>query len=422
MSDAKQFRAPRGVSDVLPEDQLYWEWVRDTAARVARSYGYERIDTPIFENAAVWLRAEAAGTDLADKEVYLFEDRGGDKLALRPEFTAGVCRAYVQHGLASRPQPVRLFYTGPVFRYDRPQAGRYRQHNQFGIEAIGDDSPAIDAEIIDLLRTFYETLGLVDYVLHLNSIGDGKCRPAYIEKLRDYYRDKLDVMCGDCKRRFEVNPLRLLDCKNAPCQPFKAAAPHITDNLCDECAAHFSALGTYLDDLGIAYELDHTLVRGLDYYTRTAFEIVPADDGGQQSTLGGGGRYDGLIEQLGGRPTPGIGFGTGIERIILNLKRAERGPEPPPRPDAFIAVATPDAQGAALKVARDLRATGCTVIVGAAGRSLKAQMRHADAAGALNALILGPEELASGTVTLKDLQSGAQERLLPVDLIKHLKR
>ncbi len=421
MSDARQFRAPRGISDVLPEDQLYWEWVRDTAARVARSYGYERIDTPIFENAGVWLRAEAAGTDLADKEVYLFEDRGGDRLALRPEFTAGVSRAYIQHGLASRPQPVRLFYIGPVFRYDRPQAGRYRQHNQFGIEAIGDDSPAIDAEIIDLLRTFYEALGLIDYVLHLNSIGDAKCRPAYIEKLRDYYRDKLDVMCGDCKRRFEVNPLRLLDCKNAPCQPFKAGAPRITDNLCDECAAHFSALRTYLDDLGIAYELDHTLVRGLDYYTRTAFEFVPSGDSGQQSTLGGGGRYDGLIEQLGGRPTPGIGFGTGIERIILNLKRAERGPEPPTRPDAFIAVAAPEAQGAALKLARDLRAAGCTVIVGAAGRSLKAQMRHAGAVAARNALIIGPEELSSGTVTLKDLESATQERLPASDIATRLK-
>jgi histidyl-tRNA synthetase len=365
---------------------------------------------PLFEDAGVFLRAEAAGTDLADKEVYLFDDRGGDRLALRPEFTASVCRAYIQHGMASDPQPVRLFYAGPVFRYDRPQAGRYRQHHQFGIEALGDESPAIDAEVIDLLRTFYDALGLLDYALHLNSIGDGKCRPAYIEKLRSYYVDKLDDMCGDCRRRFEVNPLRLLDCKNAPCQPFKAGAPRIIDNLCDECAAHFQVVRAYLADLGIDYELDHSLVRGLDYYTRTTFEFMPKEEGAQ-STLGAGGRYDGLMEQLGGKPTPGIGFGTGLERIILNLKRLEVGPEPPQPPDYFIAVATPDAQGAALKLARRLRAFKAEVIVGSAGRSLKSQMRQADGARIEKVLILGKDEIATDSVTVRDLASGHQEKI-----------
>ncbi len=410
MADAKQFRAPRGVSDILPEDQPYWDWLRDTASRIARSYGYERIEVPAFESAGVWLRAEAAGTDVADKEVYLFQDRGGEQLALRPEFTASVCRAYLQHGMASKPQPVRLFYIGPVFRYDRPQAGRYRQHHQFGVEAIGDGSPAVDAEVIDLLRTLYDSLGLGGYLPYLNSIGDAKCRPAYIEKLRAYYVDKLDQMCGDCKRRFEVNPLRLLDCKNEPCRPFKAGAPRVIDNLCEECAAHFDSLRSYLADLGIDYKIDHTLVRGLDYYTRTVFEFIPTE-ASSQSTLGSGGRYDGLMEQLGGRPTPGVGFGTGLERIILNLKRQELGPEPPARPDAFIAVATAEAQGVALKLARDLRAAGAEVIVGTAGRSLKAQMRHADALRARRALILGPEELASGTVTIRDLETALQERV-----------
>jgi histidyl-tRNA synthetase len=416
MAEKKQFRAPRGVADILPEEQPYWEWLRQTATRVAGSYGYRRIDVPTFEDAAIWLREEAAGTDVAEKEVYLFEDRGGDKLALRPEFTASVCRAYIQHGMGSRPQPVRLFYMGPVFRYDRPQAGRYRQHHQFGVEAIGDESPSVDAEVIDLLRTFYDALGLRDYSLHLNSIGDAKCRPAYIEKLRAYYADKLHHLCGDCRRRYDVNPLRLLDCKNEPCQPFKAGAPRITDSLCEDCAAHFAAVRSYLDDLGVAYETDPYLVRGLDYYTRTAFEFMPAVEGAQ-STIGAGGRYDGLIEQLGGQATPGIGFGTGMERVILNLKRQGLTPGEPHRPDVFIAVAAPQAQGRALRLAHDLRAQGAEVVAGAAGRSLKSQMRLADALRARKALILGPEELASGRLTVRDLETGAQATLPVADVM-----
>ena len=419
MEDAKQYRAPRGVADILPEDEPYWDWVRAVAARIAESYGYSRIDPPIFEHAGVWLRPGAEGTDVVEKEIYLFEDRGGDKLALRPEITAGVVRAYIQHGMASRPQPVRLYYVGPVFRYDRPQAGRYRVHHQFGVEAIGDESPAVDAEIIDLLRTLYETLGLRDCFLLLNSIGDGKCRPGYIEKLRAYYADKLDHMCGDCRRRYDLNPLRLLDCKNEPCQPFKAGAPRTIDHLCPECAAHFDALRGYLGELGIAYRIDPTLVRGLDYYTRTAFEFVPKEEGAQ-STIGAGGRYDGLVEQLGGRPTPGVGFGSGIERIILNLKRQELGPEPPAPPDAFIAVAAVEAQGVALRLASELRASGARVVVGTAGRSLKAQMRHADALRARKALILGREEMAAGSVTVRDLQTARQERLALADVRKAL--
>jgi histidyl-tRNA synthetase len=333
--------------------------------------------------------------------------------------TAGVARAYIEHGMASRPQPVRLFYIGPVFRYDRPQAGRYRVHYQFGVEAIGDESPAVDAEIIDILHTLYSSLGLFDYTVHINSIGDRNCRPAYIEALRAYYADKLDRMCGDCRRRYDLNPLRLLDCKNEPCQRFKAAAPRITDYLCAECEVHFASLESYLDDLGISYEVDSTLVRGLDYYTRTAFEFVPGG-GGQQSTMGAGGRYDGLIEQLGGKPTPGVGFGTGIERIILNLRRLELGPEPEASPDAFIAVVSEGAQGQALKLAHELRASGATVIVGAGGRSLRAQMRHADVLGARKAIILGNEELTSGTATLRNLDGSGQERIPLQDLVRRL--
>jgi histidyl-tRNA synthetase len=400
------------VSDILPEERVYWHWISETAARVAGLYGYQQIETPVFEDARVFLRPGAAGTDVADKEVYLFEDRGGDQLALRPEGTAGVVRAYLEHGMASRPQPVRLFYIASIFRYDRPQAGRYRVHHQFGVEAFGDGEPYLDAEVIDLLATFYRELGLSGHSLLINSIGDQNCRPAYITKLRDYYRPHLPEMCGDCQRRFETNPLRLLDCKNAPCQPFKAGAPRITDNLDEACQAHFDALKGYLDALGHEYRIEPTLVRGLDYYTRTVFEFQPKEEGGQ-STMGAGGRYDGLVEELGGPPTPGVGFGSGIERLIINLKRQELGPPPPGPPVAFIAVAAPEAEGLGLRLARELRAVGIETIAGG-GRSLRAQLRQANAVEAKFALILGREELANGTVTVRDL-ANQQQDAVPVD-------
>jgi histidyl-tRNA synthetase len=311
--------------------------------------------------------------------------------------------------MGSLPQPVRLFYISNFFRYDRPQAGRYRMFHQFGVETIGDGEPPIDAEVVDLLRTFYDALGLTQYRLLLNSIGDSVCRPAYIKKLRGYYADKLDRLCGDCRRRYELNPLRMLDCKNEPCQPFKAGAPKISENLCDPCREHFATVRRLLDELGIGYELSPLLVRGLDYYTRTTFEFEPSGGAGQQSSIGAGGRYDGLIEQLGGRSTPGIGFGAGIERIILKLKAQGLGPEPPAPPDAFLAVADDAAQGRALTLARELRGAGVTVISGAAGRSLKSQMRQANALGARYALVLGERELAEGAVTVRDLSGQRQE-------------
>jgi histidyl-tRNA synthetase len=411
----ERYRAPRGVADVLPADQPYWRWVSETARRVAESYGYDRINTPIFEYKGVYVRPGAEGTDVVDKEMYVFEDRGGDELALRPEGTAGVTRAYLEHGMSSWPQPVRLYYVVPNFRYDRPQAGRYRMFYQFGVEVIGDGDPAIDAEVIDLQRSFYDALGIHDYRLILNSIGDQVCRPAYIEKLRAYYAGKLDRMCGDCRRRYEVNPLRLLDCKNEPCQPFKAGAPKIADNLCEPCAEHFATVRRLIEGLGIAYTLEPTLARGLDYYTRTAFEFEPPD-AGQQSALGGGGRYDGLIEQLGGPPTPGIGFGTGIERVILNLKRLELAPpaEHEPTLDVYVAIADAEALARAMQLAHDLRAeAGVNVVTGNANRSLRAQLRHANSLKARYALILGSEELTTNTVTLRDLKTSEQERLDP---------
>jgi histidyl-tRNA synthetase len=411
----RKYQAPRGTQDILPEEQPVWDFVRDTAARVAGLFGYARIETPLFEEASLFTRGVGEVTDIVQKEMYVFEDRGGLELALRPDGTAPVCRAYLEHGMHNQPQPVRLWYVTPIFRYDRPQAGRYRQHHQFGIEAIGEADAAVDAEVIELLWRFYETLGLSGLALHLNSIGDQKCRPQYLEVLRDYYRDKLDTVCDDCRTRFERNPLRLLDCKQGRCQSIIAKAPPITKHLCEECAAHFADLRAYLEAAGIPASLNPRLVRGLDYYTRTVFEITPPEEGAQ-STIGGGGRYDGLMELLGGRPTPGVGFGTGIERIILNVKRQGVPLAKHPAPPVFVAVQSPDARVPAYRLASELRRAGMPALLGSGERSLKAQMRAADGHGAAYVAILGEREIRDGLVTLKNLTDGSQTLVAASDL------
>jgi histidyl-tRNA synthetase len=409
-SKPRKFAAPRGTADVLPDEWPYWQYVRDTAERVCAGFGYRRVETPIFEHAGVFLRTAGEATDIVEKEVYLFEDRGHDRLALRPEATASVVRAYLQHGMVSSPQPVRLFYVSSVFRYDRPQAGRYRQHTQFGVEAIGDPDPLVDAEVIDLLWTFVRELGLRDYTLKLNTIGDQVCRPKFIEALRAYYRPLLPQLCDDCRTRFERNPLRLLDCKEERCQPAIAGAPRLHDYLCDPCRDHFARLKEYLAAQEISYEIDERLVRGLDYYTRTVFECHPLQEGAQ-SSMGSGGRYDGLAELLGGPATPGIGFGAGFERLIINIKRQEVAVPMPAPPALYIAHLTAEAAIAALQLADLVRETGQQAIVGGAGRSLKAQMRHANALHALFVAIIGADEIASGTITLRNLIDHAEQRL-----------
>jgi len=412
---AKQYKAPRGTTDVLPEEQPYWDRIYEAAALLAALFGYTRIQTPAFEEASLFTRGVGEVTDIAQKEMYVFEDRGGQEMALRPEGTAPVCRAYLEHGMQVLPQPVRLWYWAPIFRYDRPQAGRYRQHTQFGVEIIGEPDASADAEVIELLHRLYEELGIAGLTLYVNSIGDDVCRPAYIEALRAYYADRLDTVCGDCRARFDRNPLRLLDCKNAPCQPVIANAPKTTDHLCEPCAGQFQRLQAQLEAVDIAFEVNPRLVRGLDYYTRAVFEFEPAGEGGQ-STVGAGGRYDGLIELLGGRPTPGTGFATGIERIILNLKRGAAELPDPVRPRVFVAVQSEAARTVAFRLASDLRRQGIAVVVASAGRSLKAQMRHADALGAQYAAILGDRELESATVTLRRLSDGAQETVPLADV------
>lgn len=408
----QKLAAPRGTADILPDEAPYWRYVRDTAERVCSLFGYKRIDTPIFEDAGVYLRTAGEGTDVVDKEMYVFEDRGENVLALRPEGTAGVVRAYLQHGMASLQQPVRLFYVAPNFRYDRPQAGRYRQHTQFGIEAIGDQHPLVDAEVIQLATAFFSELGLKDYTLKVNTIGDGVCRPAYVEALRAYYQPHLDAVCADCRQRFATNPMRLLDCKEERCQPLIADAPKLLDHLCDECRQHFETLLGYLGAVDIPYVVDPGVVRGLDYYTRTVWECHPAVEGAQSSLLSGG-RYDGLAELLGGPPTPGIGFGSGFERLIINLKRADVT-IPDDEPLAlYIAHLTEGAGAIALRIAAAVRASGKAAMVGPGGRSLKSQMKHADSRGAQYVAILGNDEVAAGEVTLRNL-SDHSERRVPI--------
>ena len=404
------YQSPRGTSDILPEEQPYRLYIEKKAADIARLYGYKRIDTPVFEDTELFLRGVGGATDIVQKEIYTFEDRGGNKLTLRPEGTAPVCRAYLEHGMQNLPQPVKLFYLEANYRYERPQAGRYREFHQFGYEAIGDSDPALDAEVIDMAWQFYVSLGISQLHLIINSIGCSHCRPQYLEKLKTYYSTDTQNLCKDCKIRLEKNPLRLLDCKNDSCRRLAASAPKSYEELCPECAEHFSKLKTFLTVLNLPYEIDHCLVRGLDYYTRTVFEIQPEIEGAQ-STIGGGGRYDGLIEELGGKPTPALGFATGIERIAAILKRQNLSVPPTPGPLIFVAYLGEAAREAAVNLCSQLRKSGFAALQAPGSKSLKAQLRQANSTGVRYTVIIGEEEIKTGTVQLRDMTTSQQENI-----------
>jgi histidyl-tRNA synthetase len=410
------YRAPRGTSDILPQEQAYWRYIEQKVAEIAKLYGYERIDAPVFEDTRLFARSVGEDTDIVKKEMYTFEDRGGSLLTLRPEGTAPVCRAYLEHGLHNLPQPVKLYYIASIFRYERPQAGRYRQHYQFGYEAIGDDDPALDGEVIDMAWQFISSVNLRQLSLQINSIGCKKCRPNYIATLKTYYADHTQELCPDCKSRLKRNPLRLLDCKQPSCQQLADSAPKSIDYLCPECAEHFKQLKKYLELLSLPSVVNHHLVRGLDYYTRTVFEIQPKG-GGAQSTLVGGGRYDDLIEELGGKPTPALGFAAGIERIILNLKKQKVAIPSLPKPQVFIAYLGDEAKAEAIKLAANLRRGGVGVIEALGDKSLKAQLRQANNLGARYAVIIGEEEVKSGTVVLRDMTS-ADQKAIPLNQLQ----
>ena len=401
------YKAPRGTVDILPADQAYWAHVQQRAAEVCRLYGYERLDTPIFEDYGLFARKDASGTDLVEKEMYVFEDRSGQKLTLRAENTAPVCRAYLEHGMSSLPQPVRLYYIGPTFRYERPQAGRYRQHHQFGCEAVGDASPGLDVEVIELALGFLSSLGLTQLSVLLNSIGCRECQPKYVEVLRTHYQGLAASVCDDCRVRMVRNPLRLLDCKEPACKVIADEAPRITDYLCDECEVHFREVQDQLRLLGVPFTLNHKLVRGLDYYTRTVFEILPQREGGQSAIVGGG-RYDGLIEQIGGKPTPGVGFATGIERIVLNLKEQGLAVPPLPAPTVYLAHIGEAARRAYVSIGSMLRAANIGVVASTGGKSLKAQLRQANSLGVRYTIILGDDEVERSEAVVRDMAANVQ--------------
>ena len=429
----EQYKALQGFRDILPDEQSYWRFVEQTASEVAELYGYRRIETPVLEETAVFHRSVGEGTDIVDKEMYSFDDRADKEgnrtnITLRPEGTAGVVRAYLEHGMFKLPQPVKLYYLHlPMFRRERPQAGRYREHHQFGCEALGEEDPAIDAELIGLLYQVYTQLGLKHLKVYVNSIGDQNCRPHYIEQLKDYYRPLLQDCCQDCQVRFYKNPLRLLDCKEPQDLAKIAGAPKITDNLCEACREHFAAVQRYLDLYHVPFSIDPLIVRGLDYYTRTVFEFTSEVD--KKLALNGGGRYDGLAEILGGPSTPGIGFGAGIERIIGELKRQGVIPPAEAASRAFVVYfgKTPEFKDAAVQIIAELRQAGIKAEMSYGNRSSKAQMRQANSSGASYALLIGDDELANGVVTLKDLHAqgtdpaGKQVQVKREELIDYLK-
>jgi histidyl-tRNA synthetase len=410
---ARSVTAPRGTRDLLPEDAAAWSRVERIAVDLSERYAFDRIETPLFERIELFSRGLGESSDAVEKEMFRVSGAAGSEeeraeWALRPEPTAGIVRAYLEHGMHVRPSPQRLWMIGPMFRYDRPQAGRFRQFVQWDVEVIGDPGPMVDAEIIELGQRFYAEVGVGEVVAYVNSIGDANCRPAYRTALIDYFAAHESRLTDDSRRRLRVNPLRVLDDRDLNPE-LAAGAPRSLDYLCDACRAHFDAVQTLLDDLGVRYELDHRLVRGLDYYTRTTFEFFVAGRRGQQQALGGGGRYDGLVELLGGAPTPGIGFGIGIDRTVLAA--GEQGVEAATaKPLVAVVGADPDALAARLRVAAALRDAGVRVRADGSGRKLGRQLESASKAGARYAVLVDPG-LAEGTVILRDLDAGEQREL-----------
>lgn len=417
MPRTEPIKAVRGVRDILPSDRPLWRAAERAAAEVATRFGYQEIVTPIIEHEELIERV-GEDTDAVAKELYRFEDRGGRKLALRPEATAGIVRAYFEGGLNQGPQPVRLYLFGPMFRYDRPQKGRYRQFFQFDIEAIGSASPALDAEVIEIAAGWLREAGISALALELNSIGDHVCRPAYLERLREYYRPLKAQLHGDCQRRLETNPLRLLDCKVPQDQPFKAGAPRITDHLCEPCSQAWVQVRRLLDAAGIEYRHNPYLVRGLDYYTRTVFEFYPAGSTGQQDALASGGRYDGLAEAEGRPSTPGVGFAGGFDRVVEVM--AASGVEVIAAPAAEVVVlAESGLEVAAAEVARTCRQVR-SVAVDYEAKSLAAKMRSANKLGARWVVLVSAEEAPKRVARLRDMASGEQAEVPWDRLSEHL--
>ncbi|MDO4580978.1 MAG: histidine--tRNA ligase [Bacillota bacterium] len=412
---------PRGTNDFLPPESSKILAIEQKLRELCAIYNYQEIRTPIFEDTELFVRGVGNATDIVQKEMYTFLDQGERSLTLRPENTAAACRAYIENKLYGLAQPVKLFYIGPMFRYERPQAGRFRQFHQFGLELFGSAEPAADAEIISFAWRFYQQLGIRDLNLRINSVGCPNCRAAYKRALQDYFRPHLAALCGSCRDRFERNPLRLLDCKSQHCHDIGNNAPQIYDYLCGDCSAHFAQLKTLLDAASLPYALDWRMVRGLDYYTKTAFEIE-AKQIGAQSAVCGGGRYDGLIEEIGGAPTPAVGFALGIERIFTALKAQGDDIDVEQGVEVFLISHDNDCKPAAFRLCEQLRAAGFSADMEYGSKSLKAQMKAADRMQAAYTLIIGGDELLRGEAVLRNMDK-SEQITLPVDnIVSHLLR
>ena len=400
--------APRGTKDVLPSESYKWHYLESVLRRTAANFGYKEIRFPTFEHTELFLRGVGDTTDVVQKEMYTFEDKGGRSITLRPEGTASVVRSYIENSIFSGGLPVKVYYIAPNFRYEKPQAGRLREHHQFGVEHFGTEDAGADAELIALAHSFLTALGISGVKLEINSIGCPECRPAYHRALKEYFEDRREELCGTCRERLEKNPMRILDCKSPVCRQIAENAPKCIDYLCADCSDHFEKVRRYLDKLEIAFEVNPRIVRGLDYYTRTVFEFS-SDSLGAQSAVCAGGRYDGLVQTLGGSPTPGLGFGSGLERLLLVMQA--QGIEIPEEDstDIFVCALGEEAVDLSLKLVNDLRHRNVRAERDTLSRSLKAQMKYADKLGARYTLVLGDEELSLGRAKLRDMRTGEQK-------------
>jgi len=402
------YKAPKGTKDVLPEQSYQWQYLEALIRGIVKKYGFLEARTPVIEHTELFLRGVGETTDIVQKEMYTFEDKGGRSITLKPEGTAGIVRMFVENNLFGDTQPTKVFYlNNPVFRYERPQAGRLREHHQFGVEFFGASKPSADAECISVATELLNSLGCTGLTVHLNSIGCPKCRPQYHEALKAYLKTHYDELCETCKVRYEQNPLRVLDCKVETCKKIAKDAPIISDYLCNECKEHQSTLLKLLDGMEIRYEIDPRLVRGLDYYTKTVFEIT-SESIGSQSAVCGGGRYDGLVEEIGGPHVPAVGFGLGMERLLLVLENIGREIPKPVRYDLYLASMGDTASERAFLLAHELRDLGLCVEIDHMGRSVKAQLKYADKIGAKYVIVLGDNELEKGEALLKRMSDGEQ--------------
>ena len=418
MAKRPKFQSPTGMRDILPEEQKYYQKIYDVVSQAADFYGFGKIETPIVEDAELFSKGIGLATDIVKKQMYVFRTKSGDFLALRPEWTSPVVRAYIEQGMQSWQQPVKLWYFGPCYRYERPQAGRYRQFWQFGFEVLGDKSPVIDAQIIQIFYNILQGLKLKDLIVEINSIGDSNCRPYYKKLLANYFKTRENSLCLDCQRRLRENVLRILDCKEEKCQPIKTEAPQILDHLCEECRSHFKEVLEFLDEIKMPYNLNPYLVRGLDYYTKTVFEIFS----GPENALAGGGRYDRLIKLLGGKDAPGCGAAAGVERIINLMKSSEISPLKESEVQLFLAQLGGLAKRKSLQLLEDFRKSKIKVAESFGRDSLKSQLNKANRLAVKYSLIIGQKEALDGTIIIRDMADGRQDTVKLEKVVGEMKK